>query len=307
LILRKGRRRFRALPPLHNGKIGIVDLVSKTLLRTLGTGDGGDIRIAISGDGTRLFSRTGIAAKAHVFNMATGGPIKTISLANYRRAPAPTFNHTIAINEDGTRAVFLFPGLKEIRLVDLETGEKLWTRVSDAKQMLFHPDGKRLFVARQTEPLEILNVTNGQVAGGLQTPVIARSLDLSPDGRLIAATLDNGEVAVYVGEAYTPVMRKMEEVPIQQVAFTKSNNLLFVRRRPGQEDAGPALALFAALRGIALGMFMGLIDHPDTLPLRFNVDSGHLLTLQSPPQLWRFVDTPLAALPQPRACFKIGF
>lgn len=137
----------------HNGKIGIVDVVSKKLLRSMDTGDAGDIRIAISGDGTRLLSRTGIAPKAHVFETATAKMIKTVHLANYRIAPAKTFNHSIAINQDGTLAVILFPGLKEIRLLDLETGEKPWTRVSDAKQMIFHPDGKRLFVARNSKPM----------------------------------------------------------------------------------------------------------------------------------------------------------
>jgi WD40 repeat protein len=48
----------------RDGRIGIVDVVSKKLLRTLDTGHAGELRLSLSADGKRLLARTSSASEA---------------------------------------------------------------------------------------------------------------------------------------------------------------------------------------------------------------------------------------------------
>ncbi len=285
----------------RNGKIGIVDVVSRKLLRTIDTGDGGDIRIAVSGDGTRLFSRTGIVTRWHLFETATGEKVMTGELVYYKSKPSAIYDQSIALNEDGTLAIFSLPARKEIRLIDTKTARLRWTRVSQAKQMLFHPDGKRLIVARVDQPaLDILDVTNGQVIPGFGARIseaYVQSVSLGNSGKWLAAALLNGEVVLVNMDNKANVVRRISKSPVGQIAFTAGDNLLTVDNYNAGDAIDRSLKLFEPTGGSPLGTFLGLKDYPAYLPLRVNLDSGHLLTLQSPPQLWRFPDKPLGRAP----------
>jgi WD40 repeat protein len=81
----------------RDGRIGIVDVVSKTLLKTIDTGHSGELRLSISGDGKRLLSRTSSAGEAALYDLATGEKLKSFPVS-ISEDPEHPFLQTLALN-----------------------------------------------------------------------------------------------------------------------------------------------------------------------------------------------------------------
>jgi hypothetical protein len=86
-------------------------------------------------------------------------------------------------------------------------------------------------------------------------------------------------------------------MPIAQVAYSAGSNLITLGGSASQSLAvSRTLSFFHPSDLAPTGSFHGINHYQGHLPLSVNHRSGHLLTQQSPPQLWHFRDQPLAEM-----------
>ncbi|MCB1209237.1 MAG: protein kinase [Verrucomicrobiales bacterium] len=282
----------------RDGRVGIVDVVTKKLLRTLDTGQPGDLRISIAADGTRLLCRTHSTATAILFDLKSGTKVKAIAVSR-SDSPVPANYQTIALNSNGSLAAVTDLEETAFHLIDLSTGTVRWTQPFLPKQMFFHPDGKRLIIMEKSSfTLRSFTLDSGWNFMLPRLFATATSMALSPDKKEIAVALVSGDVEFY--KAMNQNDRRRKKVSSQiigHLAWTSGSNLLFTGL-PGSHEstATPPLRLVHSDELTPLGNFYGLHHYPGDMPLCVNHTSGHVLTLQNPPQLWLIPDVTAATL-----------
>lgn len=179
--------------------------------------------------------------------------------------------------------------------MDTATGQLRWSYDCQPRYFRFSRDGTRLIVARSDWLLvDILDLTDGSMLHSFAADVV--SMDLTPDGIHAVALLKSGEWEFYHLKEGTKTGRRLYDGTIGQIAFTAGGNVLGLHGFNRTSTSQRAVALLDYRRGVQLGVFHGFQSYPAYLPLRLHPTSGHLLTLQSPPQLWQFTDQPLARI-----------
>ncbi len=278
-----------------DGRVGIVDVATMTLLRVIETGSPGVVRIAASGDGRRLLTRTYDAPKARLHDTVTGEEITTLALP-FQRKPTGNDRHTSAqLDATGSLAAIGYRAAKKLHVMETATGRLLWSYDCQPRFFRFSLDGTRLIVARSDRLLvDILDITDGTVLHSYPADVL--SMDLPPDGIHAVALLQSGEWEFYHLKEGTKSGRRLYNGTIGQIAFTAGGNVLGLQGLNRTSTSQRAVALLDYRRGVQLGVFHGFQSYPAYLPLRLHPTSGHLLTIQSPPQLWQFTDQPLARI-----------
>ena len=282
----------------RDGRVGIVDVVTKKLLRTFDTGQPVDLRISISANGTRLLCRTHSSATAVLFDLNTGTKVKEI-IVSRSDSPVPANYQTIALNDDGSLAAVTDLEESAFHLIDLSTGNVRWTQPFLPKQMFFHPDGKRLIIMEKSSfTLRSFTLDSGWNFMLPRLFATATSMALSPDKKEIAVALVSGDVEFY--KAMNQNDRRRKKVSSQiigHLAWTSGGNLLFTGL-PGSHEstANPPLRLVHGDELTMIGDFYGLRQYSGDMPLCVNHTSGHVLTLQNPPQLWLIPDVTATTL-----------
>jgi len=282
----------------RDGRIGIVDVVSKTLLRTIATGHAGELRLSISGDGKRLLSRTSSAGEAALYDLATGEKLKSFPVSQSEDSEHP-FLQTLALNDTGTLAAFADFDSAALHLVDTETGAVRWTKPFRPLRMVFASHGHALALIQHEEyNLVGLKLTDGSRAFLERLNAHPNSMAPSPDYARLAIGLISGEVEVYHANNGLKIkQQRVASMPVAQVAYSAGENVITLGGSASQNVAvSRALSLFHPSDLAPMGSFHGINHYPGHLPLSVNHRSGHLLTQQSPPQLWHFPDQPLAAM-----------
>lgn len=282
----------------RDGRIGIVDVVSKKLLRTLETGHAGELRLSLSADGKRLLARTSSASEAALYDLATGSKLKTFPVSRSDAAAHP-FLQTLALNPTGTLAAFADFDSPALHLIDTETGAVRWTKPFQPLRMIFASHGKAIaLIQHQNYNLTGLKLTDGSPAFHSRLNAHPNSMAASPDQARLVIGLISGDMEVYHSNNGVLIKRRrVAAMPIAQVAYSAGSNLITLDGSASQSLAVSRTLHFFHPSDLApTGSFHGITDYIGHLPLSVNHVSGHLLTPQSPPQLWHFPDQPLAEM-----------
>ena len=282
----------------RDGRIGIIDVVNKTLLKTIDTGHAGELRISLSGDGKRLLSRTSSASEADLYDLTTGEKLKSfpVSISDHPEHP---FLQTLALNGTGTLAAFADFESPALHLIDTTTGVVRWTQPFRPLRMVFASQGNALaLIQHEDYDLVGLKLTDGSRAFRERLNAHPNSMAPSPDHARLVIGLISGEVEVYHSNNGLRIKRqRVASMPVSQVAYSAGDNVITLSGSASQNVAvSRSLSLFHPNDLAPMGSFHGINHYPGHLPLSVNHGSGHLLTQQSPPQLWHFPDQPLAAM-----------
>jgi WD40 repeat protein len=281
----------------QDGRIGFVDVTSGKLLSILDTGSPGNLRIRISGDGRRLLSLTIGSPVARLFDMATGALVSSFAVADDDGILKGRFS-SIALDQTGDLAAVVNLKRSQLQVIETRSGSVRWQQPGNPGQMLFHPNGKSLFVIRPDDRIfEMFSIDDGNRIAS--SPIYPQSLALSPDGRMLALGLYTGELALIDAISGHELRRgQLHSNAICGVAWTFGGHLLTMGGEGRYESNSIALRLWEPTRLAARGTFFGIQTRSPYLYSSLNAMSGHLLTKQSPPQLWRIPDLPLVHVKQ---------
>ncbi|MFN0075750.1 MAG: protein kinase domain-containing protein [Prosthecobacter sp.] len=271
----------------QEGAIGFVDVVKRTLLRTVKTGVPTIHQLTFSGDGTRFMAFG--ESTALLFETASGTLIKTLRLDCDRV-------NEIALDRPGHQmAVSGFKRLPEeqrdhkLSVVDLATGATRWrfpeddqgTELSNA---CFFSGGERVAVTDWNDKtLRVFQVSGGALVYEVHTPVPPQTLAPSPDGQRLALGLANGELRLLDATTGQELHRgQLYKGALQHVAWTRGNLLLTIGSERSFDDVEMVLRLWEPERLAPRGTFFGF----EGLTFSLNAASGFLLTPESPRQRW---------------------
>ncbi|MCB1276687.1 WD40 repeat domain-containing serine/threonine-protein kinase [Prosthecobacter sp.] len=281
-----------------DGRIGIVDVAQKKLLRVIETDHAGELRISISGDGKQLLSRTSSASEAALHDLATGSKLKTFPVSRTDAAENP-YLQTLALNATGTLAAFADFDTRALHLIDTTTGAVRWTKPFRPLRMVFASHGLVLaLIQHQSYVLNGLKLTDGSPAFLGRLNAHPNSMAASPDAARLAIGLISGDMEVYHSNNGVLIKRRrVDAMPIAQVAYSGAGNIILLGGSAAQDlTVSRPLSLIYPSDLEPTGTFHGITAYTGYLPLSVNHSSSHLLTQQSPPQLWHFRDQPLAEI-----------
>ncbi|HBJ87354.1 MAG TPA: hypothetical protein DDZ88_26555 [Verrucomicrobiales bacterium] len=282
----------------RDGRIGIVDVASKKLLRSIDTGHAGELRLSNSADGKRLLARTSSASEAALYDLTTGEKLKTFAVSHSEAAAHP-YLQTLALNATGTLAAIADFDTEALHLIETATGVVRWTKPFRPLRIACASHGHALaLVQHQDYVLRGLKLTDGSPAFLGRLNAHPHSMAASPDHARIVIGLISGDLEVYHSNNGLLIKRRrVAAMPIAQVAYSAGSNLITLGGSASQSLAVDRSLSFLHPGDFApTGTFHGITAYTGHLPLSVNHTSGHLLTQQSPPQLWHFPDQPLAEM-----------
>jgi len=264
------------------GDIGFVDAAAGKLLRTVKTGRQRPQGLAFSGDGQTFAIRDG--KEADLFDTVSGTRRKTLTL------PADAV-YRITLGRNASLMAVLSGAQgrgAELVLLDTGTGAVRWRkRAAYFGSVVIHPDGTRVIASSggAARFCWVFDAADGRQIN--QFPVYAMCQALHPDGKVIAIGTQQGEVML-VSASTGAVLQKGKLHPgrLQAMAWTADGHLLTMGEE-GKNGSGRWLFRlwdpeFLAPRATFAGLNPGL-----PVNWALNAASGHLLTHEYPPRLWR--------------------
>ncbi|NBU11478.1 MAG: hypothetical protein EBS84_21135 [Proteobacteria bacterium] len=268
------------------GEIGFVDAAGGSLLRTVKTSRTGLREVTFSGDGQTFAVRAG-GREVDLYDTATGSLRKTLTL------PTETVQQ-IVLGHDASLLAAISGSLVggrpngQLTLIETATGQTRWLqRASYYGSVTIHPDGSRVIASSggSARFCWIFNAADGREVS--QFPVYAMCQALHPDGKTIAIGTQQGEVMLASTSTGAVLQQgKLHSGRMQAMAWTADGHLLTMGEE-GKINSGLWLFRlwdpeFLALRAT----FAGLNPGPN-VAWALNTASGHLLTRENPPRLWR--------------------
>ncbi|HTU89248.1 MAG TPA: sigma-70 family RNA polymerase sigma factor [Gemmataceae bacterium] len=163
------------------------DTVSGKMLRQVGGKCIWANIVAFSPDRKILVSTVSGDSALHLWDTATGKEIRKIPIP-IKQGYSPG---AIVFSPDGKRLAVIGPQLKELWLIEIDTGKQLWcmegTSIWTFIYPCFSPDGRILAVAGK-ESMHWIDTTSGRVLRRISLPKDGRSTAaaITPDGRAVA-------------------------------------------------------------------------------------------------------------------------
>ncbi len=269
-----------------SGDVGFVDAANGRLLRTVKTGQQRPQELVFSGDGQTFAVRgTGVVVDLH--DTATGTRRKSLTLPGERI-------QKIALGQDaGLLAVIAgargpVQGGLQLSLLETSTGTVRWQRrAQNFTSVLIHPEGRRVIASSGggSRFCWIYDAADGREIS--KHAIYAMCQALHPEGKLIAIGSQQGEIMLVNTLTGAVVQQgKLHAGKLEAMAWTADGHLLTM----GEEGK------------IASGRWLFRLWHPEFLTLRatfgglnpgpavnwvLNPGSGHLITQDNPPRVWR--------------------
>jgi len=269
----------------HRGEIGLVDVVSGQVLRTVKTGRTGLRELTFSGDGQTFAVRAG--KEVDLFDTVTGARRQSLTL------PAEPVQQ-IALGHDAGLLAAISGAVSggrpsaQLTLIETATGQTRWQhRASTYLNVVIHPNGTRVIASSggSSRFYWVLDAADGREV--FRHAVYAISQALHPNGKSFAIGTQQGEVLLVnamTGEVQQ--QGKLHSGKLQAVAWTADGHLLTM----GEEGKiGSGLWLFRLWDPEFLApraTFAGL-NPSQPVAWALNRGSGHLVTQENPPRLWR--------------------
>ena len=265
------------------GDIAIVDAANGKLLRTIKTGRGGIKSILCTGDGRQVAVGRNLPAQVEFYDTATGTRPKSIALPG-------NIIHQCALSRDGSllAAILGTPNERmDLVLFDVRTGALRWKRTGQFSDVLIHPDGDRLLVIGNSRQryCALLKAQDGSDLSRI--PVFAFAEALSPDGKIAAVGTQAGDLLLVDTATGAEIQRgKLHSNMLRALAWTADGHLLTMGSEGKLKEGRWILKLWNADDLSPVASFFGLRSGT---PTRWSLqaESGHLLTEENPPRLWR--------------------
>lgn len=280
--------------------VELHDVAANRKVLVIDTGETGSKKLAFSGDQKVMAVALGQKGEVvQLFDLREGKRIKSIRLPEKEPAPKATRVTDkgvsgLQLSHDGHRLLVERPQAEypwyELRMMDTQNGTTLWNRQAATPKTSLHPDGSLVAVVTSGREryFMLLAADSGEVINTF--PVNGLSVAFSPDGKLLAIGSTDG--SVYVLDAKTGKQQqagKLYASMVEQIAWTADNRLLTMgndgKFRLQGEHSTWRLALWQPENLQHLGSFHGLPGRQVGWSL--NPSSGHVVTEQSPPRLWR--------------------
>jgi WD40 repeat protein len=281
---------------VDRGDVAIGNVLTGKAGRTIKTGHGGVRTLAISGDGRQLLVGRNGPAQVEIYDLGNGNRLKTLPLPG-------DLIHQCALSRDGSLlAVILgIPNEKmDLLLIDTRTGATRWKRSGQFGSVLIHPDGDRLLITGTPRAHYFMMVKaqdNTEISRLANVAILSQALSL--DGKTIALGTQTGDALLLDSITGAEVQRgKLHSSVLRALAWTPDGYLLTMGSEGRPHDGRWVLKLWNATELTPVSSFFGLKSGSPPA-WSFNPDSGHLLTQDNPPRLWRIpVGREIVKLPQ---------
>jgi len=267
------------------GIVAIVDVRTGAVLRRIMTGLHGAMVLGVSDDGQRLAVTSRNAAEVKLYRVADGVAEKAVpspSAAAVRLTFSPDAQQLVVIDEKGevVRDSQLF-------LLDLRDGSVRWQYSGCYLNAIFSPDSSRLFIgSNRSRHFNVLDTETGNLIS--QTREYINCMALSRDRGRLAFGLYSGEVVIIDTATGTEKRRaRLHLGGITHIAWTAGDHLLTIGNEAGFDKGRPVMRLWEPNSFSARCTFFGIKEAQGKRDFDFQPLSGHLLLLDSSPQLWR--------------------
>jgi WD40 repeat protein len=277
------------------GDVGIADVATGKLLRTIKTGRFGIKTMIFSGDGHVLGVGRNKPAQVELYDAVSGARQKSFTLPG-------DILFAFHLGRDATQLAALLgmPVEKmDLLLLDSQTGATRWKRIGQFTSVLIHPGGDRVSVTGQNRVKHFTLIKTQDGTDIVKLPVFAISQAVSPDGKTLAVGTQSGDLLLLDAATGVEIQRgKLHSATLREVAWTADNRLITMGTEGKIRDGRWVLKLWDATDLSPMGMFFGLRTGPP-VHWRFSAETGHLLTEENPPRLWHIpVGLEVAKIPQ---------
>jgi serine/threonine protein kinase/WD40 repeat protein len=277
------------------GEIAIANVTTGRAVKTIKTGRGGIKILTVSGDGRQLLVGRNVPAQVELYDTATGARLKSLAL------PGDVIQHCALGRDGGVLAVILAAGNEKVDLLlfDTRTGVMRWKRSGQFSSVAIHPDGDRLMVAGNARARNfiLMKAQDGSDISKLSAFVFSQAL--SPDGKTLAIGTQTGDLLLLDSATGAELQRgKLHASALRALTWTPDGDLLTMGGEGKLREGRWVFKLWNAAELTPMASFFGL---KSGTPVRwsFNASSGHLLTEENPPRLWRIpVGRETVTLPQ---------
>ncbi len=259
------------------GKLQATDVSFPLSIQTIGKGAA--LQVTVSADGKKLAVST--IASIYVYDIKTLSQVAQYDL--FYDSPK-----VIAFTPDGNRLAF--GAIKNVYLWDMKQPPvELGTHEEPVNSILFSPDGQ-ILVSGSGKDLRIWNISNSQLMTVLDrktTIGYSYHLAISPDGKLLAYSVDPGDISLYD-------LQKQMVVSVLPVDVTGiMDNVLSLNFSPnGKYLAAGSLNYAVNIWEVASGKKIKTLDHGGSLIRSiFSPDGATLVTCGSfSVKLWNTSD-----------------
>lgn len=269
------------------GVVAIVDVRSKAVLRRMMTPYTGALVLAVSQDATRLAITAEKAAEMTIYRTDDGEAEKTL--------PSPSKSvRSLTFSPNGQQLAVLdqvADRTKDIAdsrifLLEADSGSVRWQFQGLYGKAIFSADGSRLFTfSTGSRNFTVLGVEKGDLISRIAEYVLCMAM--SRDGGKIALGLYSGEVVIInVLTGLETRRARLHLGGITHITWAAGDHLLTIGHEAGYEAGRPVMRLWETQSFSARGTFFGLKEEAFRRDFDFQPMSGHLLLLDSPPQLW---------------------
>lgn len=232
----------------QNGGVNLWDLEGGGSLRTLRDSDRSVAGLNFSPDG-RLLAAGYADGAGRIWDVVSGRPRHLLPGHKYwlwvvEFSPDGRWLATAAIEEP------------HASLWDTQTGKlvRSWQAHSNGvASARFHPDGRRLVTAGSDSLIRVWNLDSGRMLKELATRGLILYMDISPDGRRLAAFVDKAGMAG-------------RETPSLQVWDLEIGRLMIVLE--GHSDGGTGVKFHPDGRRLLTGSYDGTVRQWEALPWR---------------------------------------
>lgn len=265
------------------GDIGLVNVITGRLLRTIKTGRPGIKSIILSGDGRQLGVGRSKPAEVELYDASTGARLKTLPL------PGDVLQQFHLGRDASLLAVILGVATEkmELLLIDAHTGATRWKHNGQFSSVIVHPDGDRLLVAgnNRNRTFTLVKVQDGTEISKMTAFVFCQAL--SPDGKIAAVGTQSGELHLLDSATGAELQHaKLHSAALRELGWLADGHLVTMGAEGKLHDGRWVLKLWDPANWASSSSFFGLKSGAP-IYWRLSAENGDLLTEENPPRLWR--------------------
>jgi len=271
----------------ESGGVQALNVRTGDSLWKVSTAYSGQLTLGFSPDGQRFAVTAKGAADIRILDAGKRRRVQVVP------SPSPSVSRLLISPDGNLLACGDPPGAGpqgQLSLIDLRDGSVRWQLTQPQAEMIFSPDGARLFTASHggARKFRALDVATGKILHDINANVFSMAMNL--EGTRLALGLQGGEV-VLVEVATGVELRRVQlhRGEVQMMAWTAAGHLLTSGSEAGVGDNGGGrrvMRLWETDTFSPRGTFFGLDESSRVLPWTFQPASGWLLTAETPPQRW---------------------
>jgi len=205
--------------------IGVLDIASGRLLRTIKVADGPEAVIVAPG-GRRVYVSSEDATSVSVIDTATETVVKTLQLGE--------FPEGMALSRDGSTLVAAVFGIDKVDVIDTATlTVTAQVPVAKAHGVTLTADGRTAYIGSQDVPnhnaIVVLDLPGRRITATVPLAQTPRGLSVSPDGKSLYFTTANSADVYVLDRATNKITGQITVGPIpHQLAFTPDHKQALV-------------------------------------------------------------------------------